>query len=154
MPHHTLFYQFYITFVNPKSFFKASGRPNILLTTTFAEWNPLEYSKTHFQRKNHLKYILRWSNFLWQLRWNMIYWNEKDGRLSFETQSDIVFLPPNNDSRNACKNCWLLYWIEKENWSTQSLDMSKKDKKKYTSDKKKEVLEKIFWGGFHNSTYK
>ena len=32
--------------------------------------------------------------------------------------------------------------------------MSKKDKKKYTSDKKKEVLEKIFWGGFHNSTYK
>ena len=37
MPNHTLFYQcLYITFVNSKSFFKASDRPNILLTTTFA----------------------------------------------------------------------------------------------------------------------
>ena len=33
------FTNFYITFVNSKSFFKASDRPNILLTTTFAGYH-------------------------------------------------------------------------------------------------------------------
>ena len=42
---------------------------------------------------------------LQQLQWNMSYWNEKDGRLSFETQLKIKFVPANNPSKtNARKN--------------------------------------------------
>ena len=67
--------------------------------------------KTHFKSRKHWKYIL-WNASLtdnalgielWQLQWNINYWNGKDGRLSFETQLKIAFLPPNNGSKKSLK---------------------------------------------------
>ena len=37
----------------------------------------------------------------WQLQLNMSYWNGKDGRLSFETQLKIEFVPHNNGSKKC-----------------------------------------------------
>ena len=45
----------YITFMNSKSFFKASGEPNILLTTTFAGYQISNISTA--TRQNSLKFI-------------------------------------------------------------------------------------------------
>ena len=43
----------------------------------------------------------------------MNYWNEKDGRLSFETQLETEFLPPNNGIKNAWKNPCKVNWFSK-----------------------------------------
>ena len=54
--HITLYFpSIYITFVNSKSFFKASGRPNILFTTTFAGYQINNISTATLQ--NHLDFI-------------------------------------------------------------------------------------------------
>ena len=77
----------------------------------FAVLNSQDCWKTHFQSIKHWKYIL-WNASLtdnalgielWQLQWNINYWNGKDGRLSFETQLKIAFLPPNNGSKKSLK---------------------------------------------------
>ena len=46
------FTSFYLTFVNSESFFKTSGRPNILILTTFAG-----YRISTFALQNSLKFI-------------------------------------------------------------------------------------------------
>ena len=64
----------------------------------FAIHNQLDCCKMHFLCKKYKKFILHWSDFpvdngfrieLPQLQWNISYWKEKDGRLSFETQLKI-----------------------------------------------------------------
>ena len=74
----------------------------------------------NFQSKKHWKYLL-WSAFLvdnvlgiklQQLQWNMSYWNEKDGRLSFESQLKIDFLPSNNDSRKCLEKSLYFHQIQ------------------------------------------
>ena len=78
----------------------------------FAIWNLQDYWKTHFQSKKHWKHVLLWDTFLVdnvlrialrQLQWNMSYWNGKDGKLSFQTQLKITFLPQNNSSKKCLK---------------------------------------------------
>ena len=49
------FTRVYITFANPKSFFKTSGRPNILLTTTFLGYKINNISTVTLQ--NSLNFI-------------------------------------------------------------------------------------------------
>ena len=85
----------------------------------FAVLNSQDCWKTHFQSIKHWKYIL-WNASLtdnalgielWQLQWNINYWNGKDGRLSFETQLKIAFLPPNNGSKKSLKkSCHCISW--------------------------------------------
>ena len=48
----------YITFVNSKSFFKASGRPNILLTTTFAGYQINNISTVTLQNSLNFIFLL------------------------------------------------------------------------------------------------
>ena len=42
----------------------------------------------------------------------MSYWNEKDGRLSFETQLKIEFLPPHNSSKNCLEKSTRVVSVE------------------------------------------
>ena len=63
----------------------------------------------------------------------MSYWNEKDGRLSFETQLKIEFLPLNNGSKK-CLEKTLMLNVAHHDWTTNKIFHSRLPKMAFIYD--------------------
>ena len=69
---------------------------------------------------------------LWQLQWNMSFWNENDGKLSFEIQLKIAFLPLNNGSKK-CLDKTLILNVAYDDWVTKKIFHSRLPKTAFSS---------------------